>query len=76
MCPTRRSGDIGAVEFRDRFISVYGHAGEVAERLFVDMAMLVPDPERRRQLLSLSPDVRCHAAYVPAAACYQVGSSP
>jgi hypothetical protein len=57
--PSRRTGQIDARELRDRFLGIYGDEA-AAQQLFVEMALLVPSPARRLQLLQAAPNVsRC-----------------
>jgi hypothetical protein len=50
---------ISASELRDRFLSIFSAAaGSTAcEELYKQMAMLVPNAAKRKELLSLCPDV-------------------
>lgn len=52
----RRSGAIGPKEFADRFFGIFGGCPGAAD-LFVQMALMVPAPERRLALLRLAEDV-------------------
>lgn len=54
----RRTGAITAVELRERFVGIFSAGGsEMCEELFKEMAMLVPHPMRKVQLLQLCPNV-------------------
>jgi hypothetical protein len=56
-CTPHRTGQIDAVEFKDRFFGIYGQE-QAAQQLFVEMCLLVPNPARRMALLAAAPDVR------------------
>jgi hypothetical protein len=51
-----RTGAIPAQEFQDRFFSIFGSV-EDAQLLYLQMALLVPNPAKRLQLLQLAPNV-------------------
>lgn len=53
---TSRTGAIPAQEFQDRFFSIFGSV-EDAQLLYLQMALLVPNPAKRLQLLQLAPNV-------------------
>ena len=55
-------GAITAVELRERFVGIFSAGGsEMCEELFKEMAMLVPHPMRKVQLLQLCPNVSAGA---------------
>ena len=52
-----RLDEIVAAELRDRYVSIFGSSNE-AELAYIEMAMAVPQLEKRCRLLELSPRVR------------------
>lgn len=55
---TCRTGAIDAVELSDRFFSIFAAAAApVTDELFVQMALLLPQADRRLQLLKLARNV-------------------
>jgi hypothetical protein len=56
VCYVCRSGAISALEFHDRFFSIFGQYA-AAELLYLQMVLLVPVPPKRLQLLQLAKNV-------------------
>jgi hypothetical protein len=51
-----RTGQIDAVEFKDRFFGIYGRE-QAAQQLYMEISLLVPNPARRMALLMAAPNV-------------------